>query len=143
MTLGTWAFLLAGIVAIVAAIVCGIFWKVAYDDGHEAGQLHERNLRNTERIRRNRLDAATDQFWQIDETADPFDNWLKQVVTDDGERLAGTGELRRLADDPGQPDNRLRPVRTLTDTGAMAALTDDWIARMAAEEARYRKDLAS
>jgi hypothetical protein len=139
MTLGTWAFLLVGIVAIVAAITCGIFWKVAYDDGHEAGQLHERNLRST-RLLRERREARENR--EIDE----WDTWAAQLRENDGERLADTGEMKQLTeewpmmrtilDDPGQPDN-------LTTTGAFRALTDDWIAQMTAEEARYRKDLAS
>jgi hypothetical protein len=136
MTPETWAFILLLAVVMIAAIVCAVFWKVAFQDGREAGILHERNMRNTDRIKRNRLDAATDEFRAITESADPFDNWLKQVVTDSGERLAGTGELRTLTDDFGQPDN-------LTTTGAFRALTDDWIAQMTAEETAYRKKLAS
>lgn len=132
MTLGDWMFIFVIAIVVVAAIVCGIAWKVAFKDGREAGILHERNMRNTERIRRNRLEAATDEFWGITGQTDPWENWLKQVVSDgDGERLADTAE------------RRLVPVRNLTDTGAMAIVTDDYIERMRAEEAAYREGLAS
>jgi len=123
MTTGDWAFALIAVTVGIATVVCGIAWKVAFTDGHEAGRLYERNRRAM-----SRLDRAEEEIWGPLPSAgpDPFEAWLDEAAGI-RERLAGSGELRALAD----------------STGTMRAVTDDYIAQMAAEEEAYRKGLAS
>jgi len=132
MTVEGWAFTLVLIVVAVAAVVCAVAWKVAFTDGREAGILHERNMRNTDILRKRR--EAREQH--VTQEIDEWDRWAAQLREDDGERLADTGELRLAR-------ARHPSARGASDTGAFRALTDDWITNMAAEEAAYREGLAS
>jgi len=124
MTTGDWAFALVAVTVGIAAVVCGIAWKAAFADGREAERLDERNRRAM-----SRLDRAEEEIWGPLPSAgpDPFEAWLAEAAGT-RERLAGSGELRALAAD---------------STGTMRAVTDDYIAQMAAEEEAYRKGLAS
>jgi hypothetical protein len=134
MTTGDWAFILIIIVTGIAAIVCGVAWKVAFEDGREAGALHERNTGNESRLRQGRTSRATGELWGPE--PDKFDDWLRDL-SGDNERLARTGELRQL--------NEYRPADTATGSfrTLLAAQTDAFITQMQAEEGAYRKDLAS
>jgi hypothetical protein len=134
MTMGDWAFILIIVIMAIAAIVCGIAWKVAFDDGHEAGALHERNTGNKDRISRGRTDRATGELWGTE--PDRFDDWLRDL-SGDKERLARTGELRQLSE--------FRPADTATGSfrTLLAAQTDAFIAQMQLEEGAYREDLTS
>lgn len=128
-----WAFGLVLVILALATLVCGIAWKVAHDDGFEAGQLHEQNLRNEKRIRRNRTDRATGELWGTE--PDKFDDWLRDL-SGDNERLARTGELRQLEHKPA--GTATGSFRTL-----LASQTDAFIAQMQLEEGAYREDLTS
>ena len=132
MTVEGWAFTLVLIIVAVAAVVCAVAWKVAFTDGREAGILHERNMRNTDILRKRREAREQHVTREIDE----WDRWAAQLREDDGERLADTGELRLAR-------ARHPSARGLSDTGAMAVVTDEYIERMRAEEAAYREGLAS
>jgi hypothetical protein len=155
MTTGDWAFILVLAVVVVAAVVCGIAWKVAFEDGREAGALHERNLRNERRLR-NRTDRATGELWGTE--PDQFDDWLRNITTaGDSERLARTGELRELSGGrratPGRttPAGQPRPgnpaARAGTHTGSfrtvVAAKADAFIRRIQVEEEAFRERLTS
>lgn len=131
MNTADWAFILVLAVVTVAAAVCGIAWKVAYNDGREAGALNERNTRNEGRLS-GRVNRATGEIWGTE--PDQFDDWLKNL-TGDGERLASTGELRQLT--------AYHPAGGRTVTGAFRAITDQYIEQMQAEEDHYREGLAS
>lgn len=136
MTTGDWAFALVAVVAVIAAAICAVAWKVAYDDGRADGILHERNTRNERKIR------------QRNEEQD-FGEWLRQLAEDDGYRLASTGELVILTGTNGMDGGPFtRPPRTalVSDTGAFRALTestDAYLTRMAAEEQAYREGLSA
>jgi hypothetical protein len=146
MTTGDWAFILIIVILVIAAIVCAIAWKVAFEDGHEAGSLHERNMRNENRIR-NRTDRATGELWGLQRDDDKFDDWLRGLTDAYDERLASTGELRMISEDPGQPRTDNRTTRAGTHTGSfrtlLAAQTDAFIAQMQLEEGAYREDLTA
>jgi len=122
MTLGDWAFALVMILAALCATVCWIVHHVGWKDGHEAGRLYERN-----RFNMNRLDRAERQIWEPRTEID--DEWIDQLNAAWEERLANTGELAILTG--------------ATDTGAFRAVTDDFIAEMAASEEEYRRGLTS
>ena len=132
MTVEGWAFTLVAAVVLIAAVVCAVAWKVAFTDGREAGILHERNMRNTDILRKRR--EAREQH--VTQEIDEWDRWAAQLREDDGERLADTGELRLAR-------ARHPSARSASDTGAMAVVTDEYIERMRAEEAAYREGLAS
>jgi len=134
MSMGDWAFILIIAIMAIAAIVCGIAWKVAFEDGHEAGTLHERNMGNENRIRRDRTDRATGELWGTE--PDKFDDWLRDL-SGDNERLARTGELRQL--------NEYRPADTATGSfrTLLAAQTDAFITQMQLEEGTYREGIGS
>lgn len=128
---GALAFVI--VVAVIAAVICGIAWKVAYEDGREDGQLHERNLRSERRIRENRGER---EVWGEHYQPDDFEQWIGELADAGEKRLADTSEMRQLAD--------YHPARgRLIDTASFRALTDDWITQMTAEEAAFRKGLAS
>jgi len=126
MTPADWQFAFIGLVALVAAVVCGIAWKVAYEDGWQARGLHDSNTRNLKKL------SARDQA--ADREADDFDRWIAQLSRPYDERLADTAEMILLTGPGG---------RAVTDTGSFRAATDSYITRMQAEEAAYRDGLAS
>jgi hypothetical protein len=140
MTFDDWAVTIILLTIAVAVAIAVLAWKIAFDDGWEAGRLHEKNARNTARIRRNRLEAATVAMWG----AEPdWDTWAASLRPAPSERLASTGELHLALAEHVGPHGA---AAVLSDTGALAALTestDAYLARMAADEAAYRKGLTS
>lgn len=135
MSTAEWAFLLVVVILVIAAAVCGVAWKVAFEDGHEAGALSERNLRNEGRLRQRRTDRAAGEIWGTDPDVGGYDEWLRSL-TGGNERLADTGELRQLEHKPA--GTATGSFRTLLATKA-----DAFILRIQAEEAAYRKGIAS
>lgn len=136
-------FTLVLAVVVIAAVVCGIAWKVAYEDGWEARGLHDQNTRSERRLARQRQEEAD------------FDAWiaqLKEPGAAEFERLAATNELVTLYEyDPrtgtvGGLMTHTAQICASTDTGAFRALTqstDAYLARMAAEEEAYRRGISS
>ena len=140
MTFDDWAVAIILLVIAAMAAICWLLWKLAYDDGYQAGRQHEQNFRNIHRIRRNRLEAATAAMWG----AEPdWDAWAASLRPAPSERLASTGELRLALTEHVGPHGA---AAVLSDTGSLRALTestDAYLARMAADEAAYREGLTS
>jgi hypothetical protein len=122
MSYADWAFALVVTLASLCTVVCWVLHYVGFKDGHEAGRLYERN-----RVSLSRLERAENEIWGPLPGPDPCETWLAEITAPGTERLALSGELRRLE---------------IANTGAMAAVTDEYIARMAAEEDAYRQGLA-
>jgi hypothetical protein len=135
-------FLCVIAVVAVCAIVCGIAWKVAFQDGREAGILHERNTRNEGRLREGRVERASREIWGREPDGFDLGQWAAGLSEDHGERLADTGELQAARD--YHPS--VRGLGASTDTGAIRALvegTSAYLRQMAEEEGAYRDGLAS
>jgi hypothetical protein len=163
MTTGDWALALVLIIVAIAGVLYYIAWKVAFDDGFEAGQLHERNLRSTRLIREHREDRterATRQIWGPE--VDDFDQWAASLRDDKSERLADTGELRLALSEHIGPvaaaavvddmtfacdgvnwQETERATRAIASTGELRIRTDRFIANMTESEAAYRDGITS
>ena len=135
MTPVDWQFAYLGLVALVAAVVCGIAWKVAYEDGWQARGLHDSNTRNLKKL------SARDKA--ADREADDFDRWIAQLSQPRDERLADTAEMLLLAGPGNGGGGSDWDDKVITDTGSFRVVTDSYITRMQAEEAAYRDGLAS
>lgn len=121
-----WAFLLVCVIVLMCAITCFIAWKVAYRDGLEAGALEEKNRRNQDLIYEHRAEP--------DPRGDgsDWDDWLAELGgAGDGERLAGTGEMRLLT---GYHPAGGRTTDTGAFRAAMVERTDAFIAQLAQGE---------
>lgn len=130
----TWALAALVTVAALAAAACAVIARVSFRDGLEAGQLQERNRLNLRRLE-GRTARAARRIWGAE--PDDFGQWLAELADHSGaERLADTGEMQLLEQPAGTH-------RAIAGTGAFAALTDDFIARMEAEEEAFRKGIAS
>lgn len=115
------------VIVVLAALGWWLAFHIGFKDGHEAGQLHERNLANTKRIRDNSAlltpPAVPAQFRQQPEP------WFSVVTP-----RHATGTMARMG--PGTV-----PIRhVLTETGGFKADTDQFIMDMQAGEAAWREE---
>lgn len=134
-----WAFVTLVGVVLVASVVCGIAWKVAFEDGREAGMLHAKNLANHRTLAERRAERSAARTARLEREESDLDQWLESLhEPPELERLARTGELRQLHQAVPADATVTGEFRMLT-----ASRVDAFIARLAAEEDAYRRELAA
>jgi len=147
---GYWPEIFAGAVITAAFTALYVMWRTGYRDGFEAGRQAERNQRNTAAIQANRAPAQWAQWEAELRMTQPIAHGSRNAIQAAGQpdgravRPAGAHAVTR----PRNTSTTLigSGITVPTGTGEMRALqaqTDEYIARMSAEEDAYRRGMRS